>query len=178
MELLGGGQSAYDIWIKNGEQGTEADFLASLKGLNGEKGDVGPQGIQGPKGDTGPQGPKGDTGPRGLTGATGPQGPQGPSGSSSDHNHRKLTATGVCNLFLYDSGTIIVNPGGKNYVKIMNLGPGLYVAVVTNGDQNACDARIISTEIWRSGSSTELYAYFDRTVSGAMRINYAIFDVS
>ena len=35
------GKSAYDVWISQGNSGTEADFLNSLKGEKGEKGDTG-----------------------------------------------------------------------------------------------------------------------------------------
>lgn len=84
------GESAYNIWKDAGNTGTEAQFLASLKG---PKGDTGPQGPTGPQGATGPQGPtgpKGDTGPAGPTGAIGPKGdkgdtgPQGPAGPKGD----------------------------------------------------------------------------------------------
>lgn len=34
------GASAYEIWLAAGNTGTEADFLASLKGADGEKGDA------------------------------------------------------------------------------------------------------------------------------------------
>ena len=83
------GKSAYQIAVEHGFSGTEAEWLASLKGPIGE---TGPQGIQGPQGErgpagadgaVGPQGPKGDTGlqgPQGETGATGPQGERGPKG--------------------------------------------------------------------------------------------------
>ena len=80
------GKSAYQVWLANGNTGTEAQYLASLKGEKGEKGDQGPQGIQGPKGDTGltgPAGPKGDTGvqgPQGIQGKTGATGPKGDKG--------------------------------------------------------------------------------------------------
>ena len=55
QQIPGGrdGASAYALAVKNGFEGTEADWLASLKG------DTGPQGE---KGDTGPQGEKGNTG--------------------------------------------------------------------------------------------------------------------
>lgn len=94
------GKSAYEVAVDNGYIGTEAEWLASLKGAKGDTGATGPQGEtgatgpQGPKGDTGdtgPQGPKGDkgdtgaTGPQGIqgpTGETGPQGPQGPAGTT------------------------------------------------------------------------------------------------
>ncbi|MCM1315461.1 MAG: collagen-like protein [Prevotella sp.] len=35
------GKSAYDVWISQGNSGTEADFLNSLKGEKGDKGDTG-----------------------------------------------------------------------------------------------------------------------------------------
>lgn len=41
------GASAYEIWLSQGNSGTEEDFLASLVGPTG------PQGPQGPKGETG-----------------------------------------------------------------------------------------------------------------------------
>lgn len=53
------GASAYAVAVKNGFEGTETDWLASLKG---DTGDTGPQGEKGDTGDTGPQGEKGDTG--------------------------------------------------------------------------------------------------------------------
>lgn len=59
------GKSAYQLAVEKGFVGTEAEWVASLKG---ETGPIGPQGIQG---EVGPQGLKGETG------ATGPQGPKG-----------------------------------------------------------------------------------------------------
>jgi hypothetical protein len=44
------GLSAYEIWLQQGNTGTQADFLNSI---------TGPQGPQGPAGLTGPQGPTG-----------------------------------------------------------------------------------------------------------------------
>lgn len=73
----GNGKSAYEIAVTEGFEGTEKEWLESLKG------EMGPEGPQGPTGNTGPQGPKGDTGaegpqgPKGDTGSIGPQGPQG-----------------------------------------------------------------------------------------------------
>ena len=93
-DRIGNGKSAYELAVKNGFEGTEAEWLASLKGKDGAAGPQGPQGAtgpEGPKGDTGatgPQGPKGDTGaegpqgPKGDTGAEGPQGPKGDTGAT------------------------------------------------------------------------------------------------
>lgn len=55
------GESAYQIAILNGFSGTEAQWIASLKGEQGIPGETGEVGPQGPKGDTGLTGPKGDS---------------------------------------------------------------------------------------------------------------------
>ena len=67
---------AYEIAVRNGFEGTEEEWLASLKGEKGPKGDTGA---------TGPQGPKGDTG------ATGPRGPQGDKGDKGDRGEPGYT---------------------------------------------------------------------------------------
>ena len=83
------GKSAYEIWLDLGNEGTEQEYLASLKGQDGYTprkgidyfdGEQGEQGIQGPKGDAGEQGIQGEQGPQGLKGDTGNQGPQGIQG--------------------------------------------------------------------------------------------------
>ena len=88
------GKSAYQVWLDEGNTGTEADFLASLKGAPFTYADFtpaqldalkGPKGDQGDTGATGPQGQKGDTGaagPAGATGATGATGAQGTKGDT------------------------------------------------------------------------------------------------
>ena len=88
------GQSAYALAVQLGYTGSEADWIASLKGAKGDKGDTG---------DTGPQGPKG------ATGATGPQGPQGPTGasgvaSSGSNWVRFLDGTQICWYAIYSNG--------------------------------------------------------------------------
>ena len=50
------GKSSYDLWLAAGNTGTEAQFLASLKGADGT---------------TGPQGPKGEAGSQGADGQDG-----------------------------------------------------------------------------------------------------------
>lgn len=61
------GKSAYQSWKDVGNQGTEQEFIESLKGAPGEQG---PQGIPGEKGATGPQGSEGKPGPQGPPGTT------------------------------------------------------------------------------------------------------------
>lgn len=62
------GLSAYEIWLNQGNIGTEIDFLNSLKGEKGDKGEQGEQGLQGIQGE---KGEKGDTGERGADGSNG-----------------------------------------------------------------------------------------------------------
>lgn len=98
------GQSAYALAVQLGFTGSEADWIASLKGAKGDKGDKGDTGAQGPKGATGatgpqgPQGPTGATGARGPTGATGPQGPAGASAvyTSGTYYVRYTDGTQIC----------------------------------------------------------------------------------
>jgi hypothetical protein len=52
-------RSAYDIAVQHGFEGTEEEWLASLRG---------PQGPEGPQGEQGPRGLKGETGAQGETG--------------------------------------------------------------------------------------------------------------
>ena len=66
--------TAYAIAVKNGFEGTENQWLESLRGPRGEQG---VQGIRGEQGEQGPAGPQGQTGPQGETG---PQGPKGDTG--------------------------------------------------------------------------------------------------
>ena len=62
------GLSAYEVWLSQGNTGTEADFLNSLQGADGA---TGPQGPAGNDGATGPQGATGAQGPAGNDGADG-----------------------------------------------------------------------------------------------------------
>lgn len=59
------GDSAYDIAIKNGFEGTELEWLNSLKGADGA------DGAKGDKGDKGDSGAKGDKGDNGIDGKDG-----------------------------------------------------------------------------------------------------------
>lgn len=56
------GKSAYEIAVDNGFEGTEAQWLASLKGADGAAGAAGAKGDKGDKGDTGATGPQGPAG--------------------------------------------------------------------------------------------------------------------
>lgn len=97
------GESAYQVAVDEGFDGTVTEWLTSLigpagsdgaDGQDGATGAQGPQGTQGvagstgstgPKGDQGddgPEGPQGDAGPTGATGAKGDTGNAGPQGAT------------------------------------------------------------------------------------------------
>lgn len=78
------GQSAYALAVQLGYTGSEAAWIASLKGAKGDKGDKGDTGAQGPRGATGATGPQGPQGPTGATGARGETGASGVASSGSN----------------------------------------------------------------------------------------------
>ena len=92
------GQSAYALAVQLGFTGSEAAWIASLKGAKGDKGNTGAQGPRGATGPQGPQGPTGATGARGPTGATGPQGPAGASAVAASGSNwvRFSDGTQIC----------------------------------------------------------------------------------
>lgn len=103
------GQSAYALAVQLGYTGSEAAWIASLKGAKGDKGATGATGPQGP------QGPGGATGARGATGATGPRGPQGPQGPAG----ASAVAASGSNWVRFSDGTQIcwysINSDGNDY---------------------------------------------------------------
>lgn len=78
------GKSAYDIWLEQGNKGTEQDFLTSLKGERGDKGEKGDKGETGDKGDKGDKGDQGDQGIPGKDGDKGEKGDKGDPGEKGD----------------------------------------------------------------------------------------------
>jgi len=110
------GASAYQTWLDQGNSGSPADFLASLRGPVGATGAAATLRVQGgniqwssggswsnllavadlvgPAGPEGPQGPTGDTGPKGDKGdpgARGLPGPQGDAGAPGPQGERGFT---------------------------------------------------------------------------------------
>ena len=125
------GASAYEIWLSQGNVGTEEDFLASLVGPTGPQG---PQGIQGPQciqGETGPQGVQGEQGPAGATGPTGPTGPKGDPGD-----------------FIPGDGLQVVDSDGQDVLEVDSLplvaGNGVKITV----NENNVVASIDETVLW------------------------------
>lgn len=88
------GLSAYQVAVQHGFEGTEDEWLISLKGEKGETGPKGDKGDTGEKGATGERGPQGLQGERGLQGVQGEQGepgiqgPIGPKGEKGDQGER------------------------------------------------------------------------------------------
>jgi hypothetical protein len=132
-------QSAYNIWLSQGNTGTQQQFLNSLVG------------AQGPIGPTGPQGPIGLTGPAGATGATGPQGPAGPQGVPG-----ATGAQGPAGSYIAGSGIQIINDTISTYSSV-SFDPTLNS--VRFGYDNSgvwvCPSGInqITVELWGAGGS-------------------------
>ena len=111
------GKSAYEIWLEQGNTGTEQDYLESLmpaitigengnwfingedsgikaqgpqgsEGQQGPAGEQGPQGPQGPAGEPGKDGTDGQQGQQGEQGIQGEQGPQGPQGEKGEQGEQ------------------------------------------------------------------------------------------
>ena len=114
------GLSAYEVWLSQGNTGTEADFLNSLQGADGA---TGPQGPAGNDGATGAQGPAGNDG---AVGATGPQGPAGNDGVGIAQT---LSQTGSDVTLSDGGGTVSVNDADADPTnELQNL------SVSTTGD--------------------------------------------
>ncbi len=95
------GKSAYQIWLDNGNTGTEADFLTWLKGKDGANGQDGKDGTNGLNGKDGANGKDGKDGANGQDGKDGANGKDGTGiQSATINNNGELIVT-------LDDGTII-----------------------------------------------------------------------
>lgn len=74
------GKSAYEIAVQNGYDGTETDWLESLKGQKGDTGEPGTTGAKGDQGEPGTPGEKGERGEKGEKGDAGAPGKDGVNG--------------------------------------------------------------------------------------------------
>ena len=131
------GESAYEIWLKNGNNGDERDFLNSIIGSTGPKGATGATGATGSSGADGSDGATGATGAAGngiassanngdgtftltftngstfttedLTGATGAAGAAGISSlTNTSHNLVSFTNTGALTNWTVPSGVYTI----------------------------------------------------------------------
>lgn len=79
LRIGGNGLSAYEIALKNGFEGTEEEWLESLKGEDGKDGAPGANGKDGADGKDGKNGVDGKDGKDGVDGAKGADGKDGAS---------------------------------------------------------------------------------------------------
>ena len=134
------GKSAYQIAVEQGYQGSESDWLSSLKGdkgdtgERGEKGDTGLQGERGEKGETGQQGEQGPMGEKGEKGDAGVAGKDGFSPIANvvkDGSVITITITdknGTTTVTLTEGAAVDLAPYAKvNYVneKVQELSDSL-----------------------------------------------------
>lgn len=75
------GKSAYEIWLELGNEGSEDEFIASLKGPKGDTGTQGTPGTPGKDGSNGQKGDKGEPGAKGDKGEPGTPGTDGADGA-------------------------------------------------------------------------------------------------
>ena len=167
------GKSAYALAVELGFVGTEAEWLALLKGDKGDPGATGPQGPQGiqgvqgergEKGDTGPQGERGPafryedftaeqlvalTGPQGPKGDTGLTGPQGPKGDPGDDyvltNQDKQDIAGLVPVPTVPTEDISANTAARHTHENKTVLDGITAAKVQSWDGKANPEDIPST---------------------------------
>ena len=103
------GLSAYQIWLANGNNGTEAQYLASLVGPAGPQGPTGPQGVVGPTGSSGPAGANGSAVLNGITNPTSLIGSNGDFYINTNSN----TLFGPKSGGVWPTGVSLVGPAGQ-----------------------------------------------------------------
>ena len=163
------GQSAYALAVQLGFTGSEADWIASLKGAKGDKGDTGAQGPKGATGATGPQGPQGPTGATGARGATGATGPQGPAGASA------VAASGS-NWVRFSDGTQICwgSIGSKSFEVTGNVH-------YKNGEDNSGNATygdVTKTTSYSAATIIFPQPFANGNYSLALQVSYGVSDAS
>ena len=127
------GKSAYQIWLDNGNTGTEADFLTWLKGKDGTNGQDGKDGANGKDGKDGANGTNGQDGIdgksayqiwldngntgteadfltwlKGKDGANGQDGKDGANGQDGKDGANGKDGTGIQSATINNNGELIV----------------------------------------------------------------------
>ena len=132
------GLSAYQVAVQHGFEGTEDEWLISLKGEKGETGPKGDKGDTGEKGATGERGPQGLQGERGLQGDRGEkgeqgiQGIQGPQGEPGPQGPKGDTGSGLNIKGELDSESQLPQEGVSGDAWLIS--GNLYVYVGENGN--------------------------------------------
>ena len=130
------GLSAFEVWLSQGNTGTEADFLNSLQGADGA---TGPQGPAGNDGATGPQGPAGNDG---AIGPQGPQGDPGPAGTPGNMNYAQTLGAQVS-----------IPSSNMDVVTVAITSNGGPIMITTFGDAvNTGGPVVARLQVYRDGS--------------------------
>lgn len=109
------GYSAYEVALLNGFEGTETEWLASLKGADGYtpiKGVDYFDGAKGDKGDKGEQGIQGEKGIQGIQGVQGVQGIQGEKGEKGEKGDKGASGVYVGSGDMPDGYNVQIDPNG------------------------------------------------------------------
>ena len=127
------GKSAYQIAVEQGYQGSESDWLSSLKG---DKGDTGERGE---KGDTGLQGERGE---KGETGQQGEQGPMGEKGKKGDAGVAGKDGFSPIANVVKDGSVITITITDKNGTTTVTLTEGAAVDLTPYAEVNYVDEKV------------------------------------
>ena len=125
------GSSAYQIAVEQGYQGSESDWLSSLKGEKGDTGERGEKGEKGDPGDRGLQGVPGEKGEKGNAGIAGKDGFSPIANVVKDGSVITITITdknGTTTVTLTEGAAADLTPYAKvNYVdeKVQELSDSL-----------------------------------------------------
>ena len=152
------GKSAYQIAVEQGYQGSESDWLSSLKGDKGEKGNTGAKGNPGQDGTDGKsayaiavehgyedsedkwilslKGEKGDPGDRGLQGVPGEKGEKGDAGVAG-----KDGFSPIANV-VKDGSVITITITDKNGTTTVTLTEGAAVDLTPYAEVNYVDEKV------------------------------------
>ena len=158
------GKSAYLIAVEQGYQGSESDWLSSLKGDKGEKGNTGAKGNPGQDGAEGKsayaiavehgyedseekwllslKGEKGDTGERGEKGDTGLQGERGERGEKGDAGVAGKDGFSPIANVVKDGSVITITITDKNGTTTVTLTEGAAVDLTPYAEVNYVDEKV------------------------------------
>ena len=164
------GKSAYQIAVEQGYQGSESDWLSSLKGDKGEKGNTGAKGNPGQDGAEGKsayaiavehgyedseekwllslKGEKGDTGERGEKGDTGDRGLQGVPGEKGEKGDAGVAGKDGTDGFspianVVKNGSVItITITDKNGTTTVTLTEGAAVDLTPYANVNYVDEKV------------------------------------
>ena len=160
------GQSAYALAVQLGYTGSEAEWIASLKGAQG------PRGATGATGPQGPQGPTGATGARGETGASG-------VASSGSNWVRFSDGTQICwgtieSTSVKVTGTVSFELYQETQYETATLTRSGYFATFPQPFANTSYSvamqksyDVTYSDSFKGGSFTYYSSRFDKNVSGA-----------